>query len=406
MAPKTSSSRSPSRTERRQAAVRRRRQDATARTTAARRAVRRKRRLKGLAASAVVVAVAGAGIGLAMRDGGGDDGPSRSLRAARVSGATGRLPIAASPAAYHAVYRAEVYKESEVTVSTEEVWVQRPFDGRVTIREGEPPGTAGQFEGRSRFGVYANYTESAAPQVAGDAPTVALGDIRVAASLDDLVDEGLFVPGNRRRALGRECQTYRTGSPLQSLKITAPTDTDYVDVCLDDAGLILEEVVIVEDELTQRLTAVSFEVEPSIDPAAFTIDGQPVAADQGGAEVTEVDRSVAPSAGYWSLDAPPPGFTHRGRYLVAGQRSSHVDVYVRGVDLVTIRQGAPVAEPDLSEFGAGREVELGVLGAGRVLLRSIGPTLIAHPGGEAFVHVGGTLAPAELQAIATGLRRS
>ena len=354
---------------------------------------------------AAVVAVA-AGIGLAVRGGGDDDGPSRELRAARVAGATGRLPIAAAPAAYHAVYRAEVYKESAVTVSTEEVLVRRPFDGRVAIREGEPPGSAGQFEGRSTFGVYANYTEAAAPQVAGDAPTVALGDIRVAASLDDLVAEGLFVPGDRRRALGQECQTYRTGSPLQSLKITAPTDTDYVDVCLDNAGLILEEVAVVGDKLSQRLTAVSFEVEPPMDPAAFTIEGQRVGADQGSAEVTEVDRSVAPSAGYWSLDAPPAGFTHRGRYLVAGQQSSHVDVYVRGVDLVTIRQGAPAAEPDLSEFGSGREIDLGTLGAGRILLRSIGPTLIAHPAGEAFVHLTGTLAPRELQAIAAGLRRS
>jgi hypothetical protein len=349
-----------------------------------------------------------AGIGLAVRGGGDDDGPSRDLRAARVAGAKGRLPIAAAPAAYHAVYRAEVYKESAVTVSTEEVWVRRPFDGRVTIHQGEPPGTAKQFEGRSTFGVYANYTEGQGieGQVAGDAPTVALGDIRVAASLDDLVAEGLFVPGDRRRALGRECQTYRTGSPLQSLKITAPTATDYVDVCLDDAGLILEEVAVVGDKLTQRLTAVSFEVDPTLDPAGFVIEGQRVGPDQGGGEVTEIDRSVAPSAGYWAVDAPPAGFTHRGRYLVAGQQSSHVDVYVRGVDIVTIRQGAPAAEPELTDVGPGREVDLGALGTGQMHLRSIGPTLVSHPGGEAFVHVAGTLGPGDLRTIAAGLRRS
>ena len=372
---------------------------------AARRAVRRKRRLKGFVAVAVL-AVAGAGVALALRGGGEDDGPSRDLRAPRVAGATGRLPIAAAPAAYHAVYRVEVYKESEMTVSTEEIWVQRPFDGRVAIREGEPPGTAGQFEGRSAFGVYANYTEAGAAQVSGDAPTVALGDIRVAASLDELVGQDLFVPGVRRRALGQECQTYRTGSPLQSLKITAPTTTDYVDVCLSNTGLILEEVAIVEGKVTQRLTAVSLELDPTLDPAGFVIDGQRVGADQGGGEVTEVDRSVAPSAGYWALDAPPAGFSHRGRYLVAGQQSSHVDVYVRGVDMVTIRQGAPAAEPELTDAGPGREVDVGALGTGQMLLRSIGPTLVTHPGGEAFVHVAGTLAPGDLQAIATGLRRS
>jgi hypothetical protein len=405
MAPKTSDP-SATRTERRQEAVRRRRQHAASRTTAGRRVGRRKRRLKGFAAFLAVAAVGGVGIALALRGGGDGDGSSRDLRAQRVAGATGRLPVATSPAGYHAVYRAEGYKGPEVTVSTEEIWVQRPFDGRVVIREGEPPGTAQQFEGRSVFGLYANYTDAGAAQVAADAPTVALGDIRVAASLDDLVAEGLFVPGDRRRALGRECQTYRTGSPLQSLKITAPTATDYVDVCLDDAGLVLEEVTIVEDKLAQRLTAISFEVDPILDPAGFKIEGPRLGAEEGGAQVTEVDRSSAPTAGYWGLDAVPAGFTHRGRYLVAGKQSSHVDVYVRGVDIVTVRQGAPAAEPDLSDAGPGRDVDLGTLGAGRVLLRSPGPTLIAHPGGEAFVHVAGTLSPGELQAIAAGLRRS
>lgn len=405
MAPQTSNRRSATRTERRQAAVRRRRQDAAARTRAARKKVARRRRLKFFAALAAGAAVAGVAFALTR---GGGEGPSRALRAPRVSGATGRLPVAPLPAAYHAVYRAEAYEGSNVTVSTEEIWVQRPFDGRVAIREGEPPGTAKQFEGRSTFGVYANYTEGAGAeaQVAGDAPTVALGDIRVAASLDDLVAEGLFVPGDRRRALGRECQTYRTGSPLQSLKITAPAPTDYVDVCLDDTGLIMEEVAIVEDKVAQRLTALSIEIDPALDPAGFVIDGQRLRPDEGGAEVTEVDRSTAPTPGYWSLDAVPAGFTHRGRYLVAGAQSSHVDVYVRGVDLVTVRQGAPGAEPDLGDAGPGLEVDLGALGAGRLLLRSVGPSFLAHPGGEAFVHVTGTLAPAELEAVATALRRS
>ena len=403
MAPQTSNRRSATRAERRQAAVRRRRQDAAARTRAARTKVTRRRRLKFLAAFVAVAAMAGAAIALTR---GGGDAPSRGLRAQRVAGATGRLPIERLPAAYHALYRAETYKGSAATVSTEEIWVQRPFDGKVAIREGEPPGTAGQFEGRSSFGVYANFTEAGAAQVAGDAPTVALGDIRVTASLDTLVAEDLFVPGDRRRALGRECQTYRTGSPLQSLKITAPTPTDYVDVCLDDTGLILEEVVVVGDKLTQRLTAVAFDIDPALDPAGFAIEGPRLGAGEGGAEVTEVDRSTAPTAGYWAVDATPAGFTHRGRYLVAGEQVSHVDVFLRGVDFVTVRQGLPAAEPDLAEAGPGRNLDLGPLGAGSLLLRSIGPTLIAHPGGEAFVHVTGTLSPGDLRAIAGSLRRS
>jgi hypothetical protein len=233
---------------------------------------------------------------------------------------------------------------------------------------------------------------------------VALGDVRVAASMDELVSQGLFVLGDRRRALGRECQTYRTGSPLQSLKITAPTVTDYVDVCLDEAGLILEEVTIAGGALTQRLTATSMDVDTTLDPSIFAIDGPRVGADQGGAVVTEVDRTVAPAPGYWAPSSVPTGWTHRGRYLVAAQGSSHVDVYVRGVDVVTIRQGPSAAEPEVTDASPGREVDLGPLGTSQLVLRSVGPTLVAHPGADSFVHVTGSVSPAELQSIASGLR--
>jgi len=335
-----------------------------------------------------------------------EDGPSPDLRAQRVKGVTGPLAMTATPASYRAVYRAEAYRGPEVTESTEEIRVQRPFNGRVEIREGAPPGGAGQFSGRSTYGTYANYTEGGAAQIADDAPTVALGDIRVAAMIDELVAQRLFVLGDRRRALDRECQTYRTGSPLQSLKITAPTATDYVDVCLDGAGLILEEVTVAGGAVTQRLTATSQELDIPFDPVIFSIEGPRIAADQGGSVVTEVDRTIAPAPGYWALDTPPAGFTHRGRYLVAGKAQSYVDVYVRGIDLVTIRQGQPGAEPELADATPGREVDLGPLGTAQLLLRSVGPTLIAHPGAEAFLHVTGSVSPADLQALLSGLRRA
>jgi hypothetical protein len=91
---------------------------------------------------------------------------------------------------------------------------------------------------------------------------------------------------------------------------------------------------------------------------------------------------------------------------VKGEATAWVDVYVRGLDLLTVRQGPPAAEPDLSDAGPGSDVDLGPLGAGKMLLRTIGPTAIAHPGGDAFVHVGGTISPAEVGAVAVGLRRS
>lgn len=402
MAPRTTHRRGASRSERRQDALHRRRQQATARTAAARRAATRRRRLKGVAAFAILAVVAGGVAALTLRS---DSGPSTTLRAPKVSGATGPLAMSTVSTSYHAVYRAEAFQGSTATDSTEEISVQRPFNGHVAIREGKPPGAAGQFEGRSTFGTYANYTEAGAAQIADDAPTVALGDVRVDNSLTDLMAQGLFVLGDRRKALGRECQTYRTGSPLQSLKITAPTATDYVDVCLDNSGLILEEVTVAKGKLAQHLTATALELDAALDPAQFVIEGNRVGADQGGAQVTEVDKAVAPAPGFWSLNADPAGFTHRGRYLVVSAGPTYVDVYVRGIDIVTIRQGAPAGEPDLTDAGPGTDFDIGPLGQGKLLLRSIGPTLVAHPGSDAFVHIAGTLSAAVLQVIAGGLHQ-
>lgn len=409
MAPKRAAQRPATRSERRRAAVQQRRRLAGGRSAAARRAAARRRWLRGLAVVAVLAAGGGALAYFSSRD----DGPSRQLRAERVDGVVGPLGISRVPESYRAVYRAEGYDGSAVTVSTEEITVQRPFDGRVFIREGEPPGGAVQFEGRSTFATYANYTGSGPAQVAGDAPSVALGDLRLGHILDELVARDLFVPGERRRLMlpdgaggeGRQCQAYRTGSSLQSLTVSAPTDENYTEACIDGAGLLLEEVTVVDGEVSQRLTATELELDLEVDPAIFTIEGERLGPEQGGAEVTEVDPAVAPVAGYWALDTVPDGFEHRGRYLVEGQASSHVDVYVRGVDLLTVRQGAPAAEPDESGT-TGRDVDLGPLGPGRLIPGTTGSKVVAHPGDEWFVHVSGTLAPAQLEALASALRRS
>jgi hypothetical protein len=402
MAPKRAPQGAVTRSDRRREAVQRRRRQASARSAAARRAASRRRWLRGSVAAAVVAVAAGT---LWLLVGRGDGGPSKALRAERVEGAEGPLGITSVPESYRAVYRVEAFQGSDVTESTEEIKVRRPFDGRVFIREGPPPGAAVQFEGRSTFGLYANYTESGPAEVAGDAPTVALGDLRLERILDELVAQELFVPGDRRRTLGRECQEYRTGSPVQSLRVTAPTEEDYADVCIDANGLLLEEVTVAGGELTQRLTATELETGVALDPADFTIEGERLTAEQGGATVTEVDRTVAPTAGYWTLESLPAGFTHRGRYLVEGEGSSHVDVYVGGADLVTVRQGAPAAEPDLRDAGTGRDVDLGEVGQGQTFLRTIGPIVVAHPGSEAFVHVAGTLSSANLEGLARSLRQ-
>ena len=395
----------------------RRRQQASARTGAARQTVVRRRRRRVLAGTAGAIVVAGATWGLLTVADRADGPPSPALHAALVKDALGPLAVSSVPNAYHAVYRAESYSGSKVTVSTEDVSVQRPFDGRVTIREGPTPAGAVQFEGRSSLGSYANYSGSQAGQVSGDAPSVAFGDVRLGSSIGDLAAKGLFVLEERRHTLGRDCQVYRTGSPLQSLKITPPTATDYADACLDESGLVLEEVTVVGGKMTQRLTATEVVADPSFEPGSFAIQGDPVGFDQGGSVLTPLDAAAPGIAGQWQFDAPPAGFEHTGRYtLQTGDKvdpaanppvAAQVDLYVRGVDIVVLRQGPLGGEPDLSSAAStGDPVDVGGLGTGQLMLSTIGPTIVAHPGGDRFVELSGTLPPAELGSLMASLHQA
>lgn len=415
MAPRTTHRRDATRTDRRRAALQRRRQEAAARTLAARRARSRHRRRQMLLGMAVVVVVAVGVLGFVELRRIEKRPPRPALRAALVKDASGPLALGPEPAGYHAVYRAESYQGSKLTRSTEEVSIQRPFDGRVTIREGISPTGTIQFDGKSTLGAYSNATSAGPGQLSDDAPTEAFGDLRLTSSLDQLVAKGLFVPRERRHTLDRDCEVYRTGSPLQSLKITAPTATDYADACVNDAGLPLEEVTVVGGKLTQRLTATELVADPGFEPTTFTITGDPVGFDQGGSVLTPLDVNATPAPGYWQLDPAPAGFDHTGRYQLlspdqatqgAGDPlSSYVDLYVRGIDVLVVRQGPKASEPDVSSAAsAGDPVDLGSLGSGQLMLSSIGPIVAAHPG-DSFVQLTGTMSPADIRGLAGALHQ-
>ncbi|HEX3621371.1 MAG TPA: hypothetical protein VHT97_03550 [Acidimicrobiales bacterium] len=416
MPPKTARRASATRTDRRRAALQRRRDQTAARSAAARRAVRRQRRRRVLAGSLAVVVVAGAVLAfIEFRPKPG--APSPVLHAALVSDASGPLGMSGTPGGYHALYQAESYDGAKVTRSTEDVTVQRPFNGRVAIREGTTPSGALQFEGRSMLGLYSNNDQTGTEQVSGDAPAVAFGDVRIGTSIDTLVSKGLFVLRERRHTLGQDCQVYRTGSPLQSLKITAPTATDYADACINSDGLPLEEVTVVGGKLTQRLTATELVNDPGFEPTTFAITGPPVGFDQGGSVLTPLDVNASPAPGYWQLDPAPAGFDHTGRYQLLSPNqatqgagdplSSYVDLYVKGNDILVVRQGATESEPDISSAAsAGDPVDLGPLGSAQLMLSSIGPIVAAHPGTDTFVQMTGTMSPADLQALTGGLHQA
>jgi hypothetical protein len=108
---------------------------------------------------------------------------------------------------------------------------------------------------------------------------------------------------------------YRTGLPLEGFSVAAPTETNYVDVCIDSAGLMLEEVYVAGASVLQHRTAISVDAAPALTDVDFAIEGEPKAIDEGGSELEEIDADEAPVEGYWTLE-PPEGYVLQARYVL------------------------------------------------------------------------------------------
>ena len=365
---------------------------------------RRDRRRPWLIAGCAVVLVAvGAGTVAAFLPGEDDTPPPAplSLTGELVEGATEALTISAPPSTYRVVYRVDTIGDGATT--TEEFTVDRPFDSRIAAYEGEPPGGALLWQATSNLGVYSTATtdDEAAAQVAQLAPATALGDFRLDATLADLVASGTFVAREQRTVLGRTCQVYRTGSALELLQTSAPTEQTYSDVCIDEAGLLLEEMNVADGSLVSRMIAISVDDHAEVAPGSLAVEGDPLPVDQGGSQLVPVDAATAPVAGYWGWATPPTGYEHVGRYLLrdpedstsdADQdesgvttttaaapvvRESYVDVYSSGIDTIIVRQGPTASQPNLPQGAASNTA--GALGAVQTASGLTGSAVFAAP---------------------------
>ena len=80
---------------------------------------------------------------------------------------------------------------------------------------------------------------------------------------------GLVEVRGQEEYLGRTCTVYRTGQPPSAGEPTAPSDAEFTDVCVDDAGLVLHERWDIGGSTVIERTAASLELEPAIDDATF-----------------------------------------------------------------------------------------------------------------------------------------
>jgi hypothetical protein len=335
------------------------------------------------------------------------------------------LPISATAATYHVTYQVETASGTTALLRTEDISVRRPFDAQLLAYSEGGSSAAPDLDARSNLGLYADVTDPDHPDVGQGMPAAALGDLRFDGALDDLVDAGIFVVRERRELLGRECQVYRTGNLVESPPLALPTESTYADVCIDSAGLVLEEVAFVDGIAETYEVATAVQVDTSLDDDLFTIVGEPLTLDEGGNELGPLDTAEVPVANYWVPAAAPLGATHVGRYVLrtpnpeaagdtgtsttvgpsdpAGKSiDTYVDVYTTGPTFVVVHQGI-VSAATTRDTTLGKDVEAGALGTARVVFGATGSTLVAS-NDTWFVEVTAPLSVADLGAIASTLQ--
>ena len=299
------------------------------------------------------------------------------------------LVIGTIPERYRITYR--VVDDGDET--REVLTVHRPFDSRIETDDVVEVATLGRS---------ARESGRAARLAVAIPPTVAPGDARV----EHLLGSELLRSGRRKTIAGRECQVFSTG---QSLRLVELIEGDDVEVCIDEAGLVLEER---SDGRTRTATDVELDVEASFDVGERTVP--PL--DGGGAVQRLTEDSRTPGT-FWELgdDLPLP---HEGRYAVVppqpdaftdatlrGRRvATTTDVLTDGVDVVIVDRGGTVEGIDVITVDDDAEqVDLGDLGTGALEHTSFGTEITVELDAGRFVRISGTLPSDELVAVARGL---
>lgn len=329
--------------------------------------------------------------------------PIRRVGSTEVEPAT-PVVVGVGPDTYEVTYRVRLAGQRD---ATETIVVERPYRSR---RTSPTERTATDF---ARLQVLPS---SGAGSVLSPPP--ASVDPRPGLVVDRAVEEGLLEPREHRRVLGRTCRVYRTLRPVTSSTISAALPNQHTDICVDEAGLVLEEWQVNDGRAVQQRLATAIGAGGPVIPVT---DAPTLTATQGGGSVLAADPSSEPPGRFFVLDAPPAGFTLRGRYSVIPPQpgltdeqerrkavASTVDVYERGADVLVVDRGGTLNfEPAFQPRPEGREVDLGpVLGVGELLLSWNGPEVRVGLADGKFVRVHGTVPVDVVVATARALRET
>ncbi|MEN3271586.1 MAG: hypothetical protein V7636_347 [Actinomycetota bacterium] len=342
------------------------------------------------------------------------------VKAPRADGPTVR--VGAPPTSYRIVWRVDAGNPVGTAVRTETFEVNRPWQSRLTTREGKPPGKVVSDVQQSDFGKLVLRPTDEAETVLVVQPDLAASDLRLDVDLDALVRARGVEVRERRKIAGEPCQVYRTTAPLQGQTIgTVPSKSgDIVDSCVDRHGLILEQLIWFRDKLLLRRRATSVDLHPRIGRHELDVKSKAtVPTSMGGGAIGEVEAKDLPKGSY-VLDAPPTGFRLKGHYAVApsappssngtptaNRRSSFVDVWTNGVDALLLDQGGLTFKGDaLGPNPLSAPVDLGPLGSGRSAPGArFSQVAITRKDGT-FVRLLGTLPVSRLVELMKMLRRT
>jgi len=315
-----------------------------------------------------------------------------------------RVVVERTPPAYEIVYRVE----DRSATSAERVLISRPFRSRAEVYAGHDPEGELLSVTVTEFGSMTILSGDGVPTTLAAPPQLAVSDLRTDLVLEDAIRDGALQVGERRQVAGRVCQVYRAGGPVNDGTIVPFDDESqtYADVCIDSAGLVLEEVWVSDGDRLRRRVALSVTEDASPDPGLFRLaDAEIIPVEQGGGRLRRLEPTSRTKGEFWEMDAPD-GFEHDGRFVVvppqvesfgsAERRPERIalvtDVWTRGIDVVVFDRGGSLGGAPVYEPGAGEVIGgLGEAGDGELIveLRMSEVRVLLATGG--FLRVRGTL---------------
>ncbi|HSP03541.1 MAG TPA: hypothetical protein VLR27_08585 [Acidimicrobiales bacterium] len=321
-----------------------------------------------------------------------------------------------APESYRIDYRVEGHGGDELIVTSDRLWVRRPWDSRLEVYPGATPDGEPDAVQVSAFGGFRADGEDGDAVVVASPPGSATSDVRIAGALVRAVEDGRAELVERRRVAERTCQVVRSATTLATGDLSPATGPDeYADTCIDASGLVLEEVLVSEGEVLLRRIATEVEISPDLDGVSFETGDPTLSVDEGGGFVAETEPGSRVPGRFFE-PSTPPGFSRHGRFAVVPaqaenfteidrlpQRLTYIsDVFVDGPDVIVLDQGGTVGNVDPFPALQGEDVDVAA-GAGVLTYGLGGPTVIVDLGEGRFLRARGTVAPDLLIELLDGL---